>query len=61
MTETYEELNSTDFLSIEFDLNPMIKRVKEKLSALRVFLSEKSLTAQLWFQFQTMYVRSELS
>lgn len=54
MTETYEELNNTDLLSIEFDLNPMVKRVKEKLSALRVFLSEKSLTAQLWFQFQTM-------
>ena len=51
MTEMYEELNNTDFLSIEFNSNPVIKSVKEKLSALGVFLREKSLTAQLWFQF----------
>ena len=44
MTEKYEELNDTDFLSIEFDSNPMIKSVKEKVSTFRVFLS-----AQLWF------------
>ena len=51
MTEMYEELNNTDFLSIEFNSNPVIKSVKEKLSALGIFLREKSLTAQLWFQF----------
>ena len=44
MTEKYEELNDTDFLSIKFDSNPMIKSVKEKVSTFRVFLS-----AQLWF------------
>lgn len=38
----YEELNGTDFLS-----NPVIKNVKEKLSALIVFLNEKSLTSEL--------------
>ena len=46
MTEKYEELNDTDFLSIESDSNPMIKSVEEKVSTFRVFLS-----AQLWFQF----------
>ena len=46
MTEKYEELIDTDFLSIKFDSNPMIKSVKEKVSTFRVFLS-----AQLWFQF----------
>ena len=51
MTEMYEEINDTDFLSFEFGSNPVLKSVKEKLSTLRVFLSEKHLTAQLWFQF----------
>ena len=50
MTEFCEELNDTDFLSIEFYSNPVIKSVKEKVSGLRVFLSEKFLTAQPWFQ-----------
>ena len=40
MTEMYEERNDTDFLSIEFDSNLVIKSVKDKLSALSVFLSE---------------------
>ena len=38
----YEELNDTDFLS-----KLVIKNVKEKLSALIVFLGEKSLTSEL--------------
>ena len=51
MTEIYQELNDGDFLSVEFNSNPVIKSVKEKVSALRVFVSEKSRTTQLWFQF----------
>ena len=51
MNRNIEELNNTDFLSIEFNSNPVIKSVKKKLSVLGVFLSEKFLTAQLWFQF----------
>lgn len=51
MTKIYEELNDTDFLTIEFDSNPVIKTIKEKVSALRVSLSEKFQRAQLWFQF----------
>ena len=50
MTEICEELNDTDLLSIEFYSNPVIKSVKEKVSGLRVFLSEKFLIAQSWFQ-----------
>ena len=51
MTKMYEELNDTDFLTIEFDSNPVIKSIKEKISALRVSLSEKFKRAQLWFEF----------
>ena len=51
MTEMYQELNDGDFLYVEFNSNPVIKSVKEKVSALRVFVSEKSRTTQLWFQF----------
>ena len=51
IAEICEELNETDFRSIEFNPNPVIKSVKKKLSALRVSLSEKSPTAQLLFQF----------
>ena len=47
MTKMYEELNDTDFLTIEFDSNPVIKSIKEKISAMRVSLSEKFKRAQL--------------